>query len=151
MLDTKIPPPVIALLVVMIMYFSRDSMPPLPIPEMAKWVISSLLFLLGMSCGLFGIWAFKNAKTTLSPAVPSKTFVIVDSGIYGITRNPMYLGIVLCVAAAGIYLKHSGFLFFVAFTAIYLHFFQIKPEEKQLINKFGKSYEEYCNKVGRWL
>lgn len=98
-----------------------------------------------------GFYAILIRRTTLLPTHPQKTKAIVDTGIFRITRNPIYLGEAIFLFAWSIYL-HSfwGILILIGFV-IYTTQFQIKKEEEILLEKFGKTYADYCKKVRRWI
>ncbi|MEK7952589.1 methyltransferase family protein [Luteolibacter soli] len=75
---------------------------------------------------------------------------LVTKGIFGVTRNPLYVGNLL--AAAGILVVHNhpmvyliaGLFTLVSYQAIVL------TEERFLRNKFGEEFEQYCREVPRW-
>lgn len=94
---------------------------------------------------------FRIHKTTFDPLDPSKAEHLVVTGVYRITRNPMYVSLVLLLVAWCLYLGDliaflSVPLFFVAMTEL-----QIKGEERALSRKFGDEYEAYKQRVRRWL
>lgn len=114
-------------------------------------LISLSLMMLGIGIMFAGVFEFRMAKTTMDPRTPNKTSRIVNTGIYRLTRNPMYLG--MLVALAGLSLWHvnlMGFLFVLTFYT-YITRFQIKPEERILLNHFGDEYAAYMAQVRRWL
>src|ERR1044071_2701900 len=98
-----------------------------------------------------GVLEFRRAKTTVDPVHPEEASVIVDTGIYGVTRNPMYLGILLLLAAGGAFLANAvppaGPVLFV----LYMNRFQIGPEERALTQVFGDPYRAYLARVSRWI
>jgi protein-S-isoprenylcysteine O-methyltransferase Ste14 len=105
----------------------------------------------GLSLDFMGLVAFQKHHTTINPMKPNSSSEIVSDGIYKFTRNPMYLG--LCLNLIGwcvINLSCYGFILIPAFIK-YIETFQIKPEEEILRGKFGAVYEEYMNKVARWV
>lgn len=78
-----------------------------------------------------------------------KVKVLIDSGIYSIVRHPMYLGWILAIFVATIFL-HQHWLFVVigipGIASVYL----ISRQEEQLnIEKFGDDYRLYMQKVPR--
>ncbi len=76
---------------------------------------------------------------------------LVVDGLYSMSRNPMYLGLVLAGAgAAMLSATLVGFLLWVAFVSI-VRFWYIAFEEHAMQEKFGSRYEEYCRSVPRWL
>lgn len=150
-LELKIPPPVVAFTLVLIMYLTRDWLPDYGISQQLSWGIAGAVFSLGMSIGIISVLQFKRAKTTINPTVPQQTQAIVDDGLFSLSRNPMYLGLVICIASGGIAVQHLGVVGFVIVGLVYLQKFQIIPEEKILTEKFGEPYTEYCKRVARWL
>lgn len=109
------------------------------------------LAFLGGAVALAGVVAFRSNKTTVNPLRPGAASVVVVSGVYRFTRNPMYLGFLLALAAWAVYLSNGpAALFLPAFVA-YMNQFQIKPEERTLRAKFGPAYAEYVAAVRRWV
>ncbi|MCY7313932.1 MAG: isoprenylcysteine carboxylmethyltransferase family protein [Pseudoxanthomonas sp.] len=151
MLDHRIPPPIIAFLCAALAWalarytpaFSYP--PPLPLP------IAALFALGGFALDLSGFLAFRNASTTVNPLSPEKATAIVQSGPYRFTRNPMYLGMASILFAFCLYLANPVSLVAVGVFVIYLTRFQIIPEERLLLHKFGESYAEYKRAVRRWI
>ena len=82
---------------------------------------------------------------------PGASSVVVTGGVYRLTRNPMYVGLVLLLWGWSVYLGSPwawlGPLLFVG----YVTRFQIVPEERALTRLFGADYVAYCAKVRRWL
>lgn len=105
----------------------------------------------GAVLGVAGILAFRKAKTTIHPERPGSASAVVTTGVYRISRNPMYLGLVLMLSGWAVRLGNPlAFLFLPAFVA-YLNRFQIIPEERMLTEKFGERYVAYLQSVRRWL
>jgi protein-S-isoprenylcysteine O-methyltransferase Ste14 len=106
----------------------------------------------GLSFDLAGLLAFRASRTTVNPMRPERASSLVTHGVYRITRNPMYVGMVCLLLAWGLYLAHwpallAGPLAYV----LYLNRFQIAPEERVLLDLFGPSYRSYMGQVRRWL
>jgi len=73
------------------------------------------------------------------------------SGVYRLTRNPMYLGFLLVLLGWAIFLSNAlAFLLLPAFI-FYMNRFQIEPEEKALTSLFGQQFVAYTSRVRRWL
>jgi len=150
-LELKIPPPVVALLTALAMWgLARyDSAP-------VAWIflripVASLLLLTGLLFDAAGFLTFRRVRTTINPMRPKSTSTLVQSGVYKLTRNPMYLGLACILCGWAVYLWSPwalcGPLAFVA----YITRFQIIPEERVLTVLFGEVYSAYRAKVGRWL
>ncbi|MCH8502144.1 MAG: isoprenylcysteine carboxylmethyltransferase family protein [Aliidiomarina sp.] len=113
------------------------------------WIVLS--FAIGTLFAFFGVVEFKRKQTTVNPMHPEETSQIVATGVYRLTRNPMYLGMLLWLLACGLYLgSWVGLLMLPIFVA-YMTQFQIKPEERQLKFLFGDEYRRYQQRVRRWL
>ena len=77
--------------------------------------------------------------------------MLVTYGIYRITRNPMYVGLMLVLLGWAAFLASPVSLAGpVAFIA-YITRFQIKLEERILLGKFGSEYKSYMLSVRRWV
>ncbi|ASJ75104.1 methyltransferase family protein [Granulosicoccus antarcticus] len=150
-LELKIQPPVLALITAIGMWFLSALMAFLSIDLPGREALSILLLITGGVAGFAGIFAFRHAHTTVDPRTPSATRVLVTIGIYGLTRNPMYLGILLILVAWLIFLGNLLPIVLLPLFVLYMNRFQIAPEERVLREKFGDEYAEYQNKVRRWL
>lgn len=148
-LENKIPPYVVAAICAFLMKGLTYLPPVLVFPRLV--VVAILLVLIGTAMGIAGLWAFRQAQTTIDPLKPEKTSHFVSNGVYRYTRNPMYVGVACFLAAWAVWLAHLlswvGVLLFIA----YITRFQIVPEERVLKQKFGAEYDSYQQKVRRWL
>jgi protein-S-isoprenylcysteine O-methyltransferase Ste14 len=110
-----------------------------------------IFFIAGISLALLGIKEFLAQQTTVNPLDPSQSTSLVVSGVFQLTRNPMYLGMLVVLLGWGDFLDnflaYSGALFFF----VYITAFQIKPEEAVMLAKFGEPFKQYCQSVRRWL
>ncbi len=76
---------------------------------------------------------------------------LVTEGLYGVSRNPMYLGLVLGgIGTALISGTLAGLILCAGFAAV-VRFWYIAHEEQAMRRKFGGPYEAYCEEVWRWL
>lgn len=149
-MELKIPPPLWMLLSGTLMWLlSLIDIEELIIPTALPM---TLLFAgAGLGIALAGVWAFHRARTTVDPLHPERTSTLVDTGIYRITRNPMYLGMALLLAAWAVHLGHLFAWAGIPFFMTCLSHWQIRPEEQALAKKFGYAWNAYCNRVRRWL
>jgi protein-S-isoprenylcysteine O-methyltransferase Ste14 len=105
--------------------------------------------MLGFAIMMWGWWLFKIHATAVCPTVASKQ--LVTEGIYRVTRNPMYLGLIMMLLAIAL---GVGTLPFYLVTVVY--FFIINNvfcpyEEHKLTQAFGERYSLYRDRVRRWL
>ena len=150
-LDHKSPPPVIALLCgVLVWVFARltpgfDFVLPVRIP------LAVIFLLAGVVLTLAGMRAFRRADTTVNPLSPDQATSIVRSGPYAFTRNPMYLGLTLVLLGFCAYLANAMAVLGVVVFVAYITRFQIIPEERVLLAKFGEPFAQYMRSVRRWV
>ena len=148
-LNTKIPPPIVAILfAVMIFYFS-DSFAHVDLPF--KIYISLSFVLLGFFITFSSARNFKKKETTVNPIKPEEASQLVTDGFFKITRNPMYLGMLFFLLGLSIYNGLIVGLVFLPLFVGYITFFQIIPEERAMIKIFGEDYKAYMKKVRRWI
>jgi protein-S-isoprenylcysteine O-methyltransferase Ste14 len=100
---------------------------------------------------ILGVWAFRQAKTTINPVAPEKASSVVTGGIYSCTRNPMYVGLTAVLVGWAIWLSPPWVLFGPVAFMLYMTRFQIIPEEHVMSSKFGRAYDDYRQRVRRWL
>ena len=128
-----------------------DHFLPLPraaMPSAVYWGGAALV-VAGLGFGLWLAVSFLFRRTTLKPfADPA---VLVTAGAYRISRNPMYLSlIVIYVGAALMFGSAWPLAMLVAPVAILMRFV-IPFEEERMRAAFGARYRDYRARVRRWL
>ncbi len=145
----KIPPPILMLVALIMMYGCYYLLPWWQFNTL--WIIAIPLIIIAVVSGFLAVLALTKADTTISPFMPQQTARLVTRGIYQYSRNPMYASLLLLlIAAVFIYGELSTILGVVLFIIVINHY-QIKPEEKVLLTLFGEEYAQYCRQVRRWL
>jgi protein-S-isoprenylcysteine O-methyltransferase Ste14 len=91
----------------------------------------------------------RHGRGTPVPIDPPKHFV--SHGLYRWVRNPMYVGALLVLLAVVIFYGSLWILIYTAGLWAALHTFTVLLEEPQLKQRFGEPYEEYQNRVPRWI
>lgn len=150
-LELKIPPPVVALLVAVSMWFARSWAPSLGIGIPWRPAVALALVMIGISLALAGVLEFRKAKTTVNPTKPETTSTVVATGIYRFTRNPMYLGMLMVLVGWAVILANAISFALVPMFVLYMNRFQIGPEEHVLSTHFSGEYVTYMQSVRRWL
>jgi len=150
-LETRIPAPFVAMALAVAMWLlpRAEALPDLiDIVRLATIDLSMNLSALVAIAAFAGFW---QARTTINPLQPDRASVLVTHGIYRFTRNPMYLSLLLLLVAyasqLGTWAALAGPVAYVA----YITRFQILPEERVLLSKFGAEYDAYRRRVRRWL
>ena len=150
-LEMKIPPAVIFLIFASGMRGLAQTFPWAGISCPGHRLLAAALCTAGMFLGLAGIRTFRQARTTFHPGRPEHVQVLVRGSVYRISRNPMYLGLLVGMASWGVVLANGLSLLLLPGFIAYMNRFQIFPEEYILQDKFGAEFEAYCRTVRRWL
>ena len=153
-LELKCPPPFVMIIALMIAVIASQRNLEFILQQAAilENLVWPLLFAIaGAAIALAGVKEFKQRHTTLNPIHPERTSSLVTSGVYQLTRNPMYLGMLLVLLGwadfLDSFLAFGGALVFFS----YISAFQIKPEEDMMKEKFDQGFVQYCSQVRRWL
>jgi len=150
-LELKIPPLLVALVFGLAMLGVSRAFPQLSFALPGGRVIALALATLGGIVALAGVVAFRREGTTVNPMTPGSSSSVVSSGVYHYSRNPMYLGFLLALAGWAVYLSNALTVIPVVAFVAYMSQYQIKPEERALLAKFGPSYAQYMSRVRRWV
>lgn len=112
-------------------------------------VAGVVLILFGILMSATAARAFSRAGTPVIPFEISK--VLVTTGWYRITRNPMYLGMVLSLLGTGMSLGSVGALLPLPVFVLLIEALFIRGEERFLEEIFGQQYRDFRARVRRWL
>ena len=150
-LKLKIPPPVVGLICALMMWLISRAFTGFDFKSPLTTNLALGLLVIAVCIDIAALLSFRASKTTINPMTPEHSSELVVDGIYRFSRNPMYLGLAIILAAWGIYLgDFVGFLMLPAFVW-YITVFQIIPEEEIIEDLFGCKYIEYKQKVKRWI
>lgn len=149
-LHHRIPPPLVALGCAALMYGVAYALPQTTLAWSGRTPMAAVIALCGLACDAAGLWAFHRHRTTVNPLAPGKASAVVQDGIYRYTRNPMYVGMALLLAAWAVWLGNPVALLVLPVFVAYITRFQIRPEEQALQAKFGADYTAYMARVRRW-
>jgi protein-S-isoprenylcysteine O-methyltransferase Ste14 len=148
----RIPPPWAFILMYLVGVAVQHVLPIAIRPPELAWIIRAVGFVfvgVGIAVAFSAVGIFKKTNTTMVPfETPS---ALVTSGPYRFTRNPMYVGLTLTyLGVAGARLEIWPAILLPLLLA-YINFVVIPVEEQNLRGVFGDAYQEYGERVGRWL
>jgi len=149
--ENKIPPPLVMMIFAVMMWGVSLFESSAGLGQTVKGLLVGTLFLLGLAFAFSGVLSFRMSKTTVNPLKPETASALVTSGVYQITRNPMYLGFSVFLLAWAVFLSSVWSLVCVVGFMAFIQRFQIAPEEKALLSLFGQEFETYRLSVRRWL
>ncbi len=103
----------------------------------------------GIVLNLLADQTFKKHETTVKPFEESKA--LVTGGVFRISRNPMYLGMTLILLGITLILGSVTPFVVVLLFPVLLDRIFIVTEERMLEDTFGDQFEQYRNRVRRWI
>ena len=150
-LELKIPPVLQWLICGFSMWLLASWTPGIHVASALRLTACIFLLLLSATVGLAAIRSFRQADTTVNPLRPDATTSLVRQGIFRVSRNPMYLALLLALLAWGVFLENLFALAVTVVFVLYMNRFQIRAEEAALRQAFGQEFESYCRAVRRWI
>jgi len=97
----------------------------------------------------WALWLMARHRTALLPG--GSTHTILDRGPFRVSRNPLYLGLIVLDVALALLRPSFWALALVPVGVVALWWGAILPEERYLSTKFGAEYDAYRTRVRRWL
>ena len=150
-LELKIPPPLVALSMSILMWVAARAVPSLDFGAPGRRVIATAVAAAGVGFAVTGVTSFRRARTTVNPLKPESASALVTSGVYRISRNPMYVGLSFVLLGWAVLLSNVLAFAILPGFILYMNRFQIRPEEVALQQLFGEGYSTYRARVRRWL
>ena len=111
--------------------------------------VSITVFVLGLIIFVLSVKTFKENEQ--SPSVHASQPKVLRTGIYGYSRNPIYVAASLWLVSVSLYFDNVWMLIMLAPLLIFMTSQVIKKEEAYLEGKFGDDYRDYKKKVRRWI
>ncbi len=143
----------------LIAFIALPGMVAYAIPAAWLWLagparLAQPLGLILLAIGSFAlVWCvrdfFVSGKGTLAPWAPPKTLVVV--GLYRISRNPMYVAVVLVLLGWSVSFASTGLLAYTVAVAIGFHLRVVLGEEPWLARTHGRQWAQYVRRVRRWI
>jgi protein-S-isoprenylcysteine O-methyltransferase Ste14 len=148
--NVQIPPPIVFIAVILLGALLQYLIAPIRFPGDA-WIriLGVLLVVAGLALIFSALAMFKTTGQDPKPWTPSPE--LIEKGPYRWTRNPMYVGLTCVLVGLGLALNNLWFSLLAAAALLVVHVIAVLPEEKYLKEKFGRSYEEYCTRVRRYI
>lgn len=124
--------------------------PGFDLPAPARYWLGGATILAAVAgLGLWSVIIMRRSGQSENPWKP--TFEVLRHGPFRITRNPMYLQMILVCLGFAVALMNVWILLLTPVCAWVLQSVAILPEEAYLEQKFGEDYLRYKRRVRRWL
>jgi len=108
-----------------------------------------VVFTAGLSLGFWAVRSFARHETTIKPGEESSH--LMTGGPFKLTRNPIYLSMVLILAGLALLLGSLTPWFLIPLFIWLISRNIIPVEEHMLTHKFGDAYRQYQGRVRRWV
>ena len=112
-------------------------------------LIGSVIIFIGLFLSFPAIRQFSKTKNTLVTIKPANS--LQTTGIYSVSRNPMYVSLLLFYTGLSFIFGNWWNLVLLPFLILIVQEYVIKREEKYLDRRFGQLYFDYKSKVRRWF
>ena len=119
--------------------------------EPSAWTVAAAVNLaLGVAIYLWCLWDFASyGGATPAPIDAPKKLVV--RGLFRYVRNPIYVGVLSVILGWAMLFQALNVFVYGACVGIGFHLFVLLYEEPALRRAFGREYEDYCSRVGRWI
>jgi len=111
--------------------------------------IGAIIALFGLVTTSAGRRALIRNGTNVSPSQP--TTCLVTDGVFGYTRNPLYVGVSVALCGLALIFDIDWILLLIVPSCVFLHFGVVRREERYLEQKFGDVYRHYRSRVPRYF
>ena len=98
-----------------------------------------------------GVAQFRRHGTTIDPTAPERASALVTTGVFGVTRNPMYLGMTAVLLGLGVWTGNAAALVPALLFVPFITAVQIRAEEAAMRRLFGPAFDAYAARTPRWL
>lgn len=116
---------------------------------LVRWVIGIPIVVTGWAVIITAKRQFAAHCQSSGPG--HETTELLTTGIFSISRNPIYLGVSILPVGFGFIFNSWWVIGSSAPTAYLIHYLLILSEERYLLDTFGKQYVKYCTQVRRWI
>lgn len=121
------------------------------LPQALRLPIALGFAVCGLVLMVVALATMVRARTTFNPMKPETAARLVTHGVFGVSRNPIYLADLLFVAAFVAWFGNAAGILLLPLFVWYIGRFQIRPEEAALEARFGEDFRAYRARVRRWL
>jgi protein-S-isoprenylcysteine O-methyltransferase Ste14 len=124
--------------------------------SLPRGIVRWALVPVGIALIMAGLGLIVRARRELArydqPTDPGHpTSRLVTTGVYSISRNPLYLASIMVLLGVALALNNLWALVALGVSTVFCHYVLIVPEEEYLLAKFGDEYRDYTATVHRWL
>ena len=108
---------------------------------------------MALLCGVVLLGAAANEMRKAETNIPTwePTLALATTGIYGRSRNPIYLAFIVLLVGIALLFNSDWLLVLLIHFVLIMHFGVIRREERYLLARFGAPYADYMKRVPRYI
>ena len=110
-----------------------------------SWLTVAFLWIGGLVLAVSALWSLRRAEN------PERHRALVTEGVYGISRNPLWLGLTFLLFGWVKLLALAWLLVLPFLFWLIVHFVYVRMEERALAGEYGEAYLSYKARVRRWV
>jgi protein-S-isoprenylcysteine O-methyltransferase Ste14 len=122
----------------------------LPVDSGVARLVGTISVISGVVLYFHTAWRFSDEGRG-TPLPIDEPESLVTGGIYDYVRNPMYVGVLLCIGGQALLYRSTYILWYEIILWLVSHTWIIEYEEPHLSEKYGEKYDQYCDRVPRWI
>ena len=111
--------------------------------------VGAIIAIAGGALSLAGQWALKRRGADVNPSQP--VMVLVTDGVFGWTRNPVYLGLWIALIGISLVFAFDWLLVLTPLAWLLVNYAVVRSEERYLEQRFDKEYRDYMRRVPRYF
>jgi len=142
-------PPRIAMLLLALATLSQFVLPTIWAKLPSLLIAGAAFSALGFGIMIRAWWLFQQHETAICPTAETTSIIVGD--IYKLTRNPMYLGMIMILIGIALLVGSWPYYFVAIVYAVILNHVFCPYEERKLLAQYGIEYADYTVRVRRWV
>ena len=146
----KIPPPIWGIVSLVALYFLSALPVFQTLPDWSNRIAAIVFLILGFAPSVVAIAQFRRAGTQVRPDSETNNKLIVG-GLYRITRNPMYLGMIFFTLGVSFWFGRPLMFLSPVLVFVITNWLFIPFEEAKMRRQFGGEFDAYTARVRRWI
>lgn len=141
-------PPVLTLAGIGFMVALDQVAPVEPSPRLLQ-PVGVVLIVLAVAVDIWVLLIFRAHKTTIRPDKAASA--LVTTGPFSVSRNPIYVANLALLLGIGMATRNIWALPAIAAVFLLIDRLAAAPEERHLDAVFGRDFDDYRQRVRRWL
>lgn len=150
-MQARVPPLLVAAAIGALMFFVARSPFALTFETGVNDALGFALMTVGAAVDVLAVVQFRRHGTTVDPRHPAQASTLLTSGVFAVSRNPIYLGMLVILIGVGVQWDSAAAVLLALCFVPLITVSQIRAEEAAMRALFGDAWDDYAARVRRWL